>query len=128
MDGGNFLGLCGKEGDVLKKDDSPVMWIRDFIFSPDADASSLISLHRDGEVALLDPCEMSLGSSVQANAQVMACSPNGRLFELESLTLIYTLKGQDHSIKSIAFDSDSLSFMNIRGSPCNNWYVLPSPR
>ena len=66
MEGG-ILGLCGNDGDVLGKDCSPLMWIRDSIFRPDADATSLVSLLRNSEV-VLDPCEMSMKTSMQGNA------------------------------------------------------------
>ncbi|TVY14338.1 Vegetative incompatibility protein HET-E-1 [Lachnellula arida] len=133
MEGGTFLGLCEKDDAVLEREDAALIWVRDFVFSPDTDMNSLVSLYHDGQLVLFDPCEMSVKTSVQANAQVLACSPDGRtlatgsdtgtiqLFDLESLTLIHKLIASDQSIKSLAFSSDGLRFVDVRGSQCNIW-------
>lgn len=138
MEGGTFLGHCEKDEEILEREDAALIWIRDFVFSPDSDSNSLVSLYHDGLLVLFDPCEMSIKTSIHTNAQVLACSPDGRtlatgsdtgtiqLFELESLTLIYKLVASDQSIKSLAFSSDSLRFLDIRGSQCNIWYDLLS--
>lgn len=132
---GVFLGACEREQEEteFQREDAALIWIREFLFSPDPEANSLAAIYHDGHLVLFDPCEMSPKIAIQANAQILACSPNGnflatgndtgtiQLFEFETLTLIYKIVASDHSIRSLAFSSDGLRFVDIRGSQCNVW-------
>ena len=134
MESGSFFADCERDFDAgLEETDFAATWIRDFIFTTVPEISFIAALYHDGDLALFDPCETGMKTCVQANAQVLACSPNGRwlatgndtgtvqIFELEGLNLMYKIIGSDHSIKSIAFSHDGLRFVDIRGSQCNIW-------
>jgi len=135
MEGGTFLGLCFKDEVVVGREDAAQTWVLDFVFSPNIEANSFVSLYHGGQVVLFDPCQMFIKASVEADAHVIACSPNGhtlatgsvtgtiQLFDLETLSLIYKLVASDQSIRSLAFSSDNFRFIDIRGSQCNIWYV-----
>jgi WD40 repeat protein len=136
MEEGTFLGSCEREADTeLERTDFALLWVCDFIFNPDPDASLLAALYHDGDLLIFDPCELAVKTQLQTDAQILACSPDGRIlatgndtgtiqiFEFGSLSLMYKVIASDYSIKSLAFSSDGLRFLDIRGNQCNVWLV-----
>lgn len=134
IENGSFLGACESETDgELESTDFALLWIRDLVFNPNPANNFIAALYHDGDLVLFDPCEMSAKTRVETDGQVLASSPDGctlatgsnvgaiNIFEFESLTLIYKIVGSDHPIKSLAFSSDGLRFLDIRGSQCNVW-------
>lgn len=134
MEDGTFFGFCNRESySELERTDFALLWICDFVFNPNPETSSLAVLYHDGTLVLFDPCELAIKTYVQADAQILACSSNGRvlatgndtgtiqIFEFESLELIYKVIASDHAIRSLAFSFDGLRFLDIRGSQCNIW-------
>ena len=134
MGEGTFFGLCERETDTeLERTNFALLPVLDFIFNPNQAANSIAALYHDGDLVLFDPCELSLKAHVQANAKVLACSPDGRtlgtgnvtgsiqIFEFDSPNLIYEIIASDYSITSLAFSGDSLQFLDTRGCQCNVW-------
>ena len=132
-----LLGTCNKEqssGDELQEmDDAMVTPAIGLVFNPKSDISLLAATYIDGDLALFDPCELSLVTVVEAGAQALACSPDGRtlatgdsigniqLFEFETLRLMYRIRADEHQIKGLAFSHDGLRFCDVRGPQCNIW-------
>ena len=132
-----FLGICNKEFNADDEDrdlvETKVTPAIGLIFNPKPEISLLAATYIDGDLALFDPCELSLITIVEAGAQTLACSPDGRtlatgdsigniqLFEFESLRLMYRIRADEHQIKSIAFSHDGLRFCDARGPQCNIW-------
>ncbi|KAK3176965.1 hypothetical protein OEA41_008291 [Lepraria neglecta] len=132
-----LLGTCNKEqssGDELQEmDDAMVTPAIGLVFNPKSDISLLAATYIDGDLALFDPCELSLIAVVEAGAQALACSPDGRtlatgdsigniqLFEFETLRLMYRIRADEYQIKGLAFSHDGLRFCDVRGPQCNVW-------
>ena len=132
-----FLGTCNKEQgsdcELQKLDNDKVTPAIALLFNPQSDISLLAATYIDGDLALFDPCELSLIVVVEAGAQALACSPDGRtlatgdsigniqLFEFETLRLMYRIRSDEYQIRGIAFSHDSLRFGDVRGPQCNVW-------
>lgn len=132
-----FLGTCSKDLNVNDEnrgfDETKVTPAIGLIFNPKSEISLLAATYLDGDLALFDPCELSLITIVEAGAQTLACSPDGRtlatgdsigniqLFEFESLRLMYRIRADEYEIRSIAFSHDGLRFCDARGPQCNIW-------
>ena len=132
-----FFGYCSKEPLVDQEGsnlaDSGVTPVLDLVFNSNPDISLLVAAYIDGDLALYDPCELTLLIIIQADATVLACSPNGRtlatgssdgtiqLYEFETLRLLYRIQADDYAIRAITFSSDSLRFVDVRGPQCSVW-------
>ena len=134
MEDGSYMGCCGREPEEdLEMPGSALLPIREVLFHPIEEVCRLVALYQDGELALLDPVELSLQVLVQADAQTMACTQNGRLlatgdssgtiklFEFDTLHLQYKIVAPGQAIKSLAFSADGLRLLDIRGNQCNVW-------
>ena len=135
--GSAFLGTCSKERradeEFQEMDEEKVTPVVAIIFSPRPDISLLAATYIDGDLALFDPCELYLIAVVEADAQVLACSPDGRtlatgdsigniqLFEFETLRPMYRIRADEYQIKGLAFSDDGLRFCDVRGPQCNVW-------
>lgn len=103
------------------------------VFSTAPAATLLAAAYSDGDLVLFDTSEGIVKEITLANAQVLACSPNGRtlasgdssgtikLFEFETLKLLYRISSEEYGIKSLAFSGDSHRLLDIRGSQCRVW-------
>ena len=131
---GSFYGHCVRETDTeLGQMGHALLWICDFVFNPNPAINSIAALYHDGNLVVFDPCELAVKAHAQANAQTLACSLDGlslatgsatgtiQIFECESLQLLYRIVASDYSIRALVFSSDSLRFLDIRGSQCNVW-------
>ena len=132
-----FFGYCSKEPVVdlesSKIEDTGVMPVLDLVFNSNPDLSLLAATYIDGDLALFEPCELSLLIVIQADATVLSCSPNGRtlatgssdgtiqLYEFETLRLLYRIQADDYAIRAIAFSCDSLRFVDVRGPQSSIW-------
>lgn len=132
-----LLGTCNKERtsdeETRDVDDAKVTPAIALLFNPKPEISLLAATYIDGDLALYDPCELSLLTVVEAGAQALACSPDGRtlitgdsigniqLFEFETLRLMYRIRADEYQIKGLAFSNDGLRFCDVRGPQCNVW-------
>lgn len=132
-----LFGYCSKESVIGQEgnnvEESGVTPVLDLVFNLNPDVSLLAAAYIDGDLALYDPCELTLLVVIQADATVLMCSPNGRtlatgssdgtiqLYEFETLRLLYRFQADDYAIRAIAFSSDSLRFIDVRGAQSSVW-------
>ncbi|TVY68623.1 Vegetative incompatibility protein HET-E-1, partial [Lachnellula suecica] len=103
------------------------------VFCTAPDTSLLAAAYSGGELVLFDTSAGMVKSSTIANAQVLACSPDGRtlasgdssgiiqLFEFETLKLLYRIYSEDYGIRELVFSGDGQHLLDIRGSQCRVW-------
>jgi len=103
------------------------------IFSLLSNAGLLAASYSDGDLVLFDTSESTVRATTLANAQTLACSPDGRtlacgnstgtiqLFDFETLKLLYRINSDDYGIRELAFNGDSHRLLDIRGSQCRVW-------
>ena len=132
-----FFGYCSKDPvtdqESSNLEEAGVTPVLDLVFNSNPDISLLAATYIDGDLALFEPCELSLLIVVQADATILSCSPNGRtlatgssdgviqLYEFETLRLLYRIQADDYAIRAIAFSSDSLRFTDVRGPQASVW-------
>lgn len=108
-------------------------------FNPSRDINLLVASYGDGELTVYNPRTLELKHRApEVNAQALACSPDGRtlvtgssfgtiqVFDFDGagdgcLRLFYRIDAYEKGIKSLTFSSDSLRFIDIRGSQCRVW-------
>lgn len=103
------------------------------VFSLAPNTALLAASYADGDLVLFDTSEGVVKEITLANAQTLACSPDGRtlvcgnssgtvqLFDFESLKLLYRINSGGYSIRSLAFSSDNHRLLGIRGCECRIW-------
>ncbi|KAI4212781.1 MAG: hypothetical protein LQ351_004483 [Letrouitia transgressa] len=96
-------------------------------------ANLLAASYSDGDLVLFDTAESIIRRIVSANAQILACSPDGctlatgdgtgtiQLFDFETFKLLYRIRSAEDVIKQLAFSGDSHRLLDIRGSHCRVW-------
>ena len=98
-----------------------------------APASTLLAAsYSDGDLVLFNTSQGAILEMTTANAQTLACSPDGRtlasgdsagtiqLYDFETLKLLYRIHAEEY-VKSVAFSGDSQRLLDIRGSHCRIW-------
>jgi WD40 repeat protein len=126
-------GLIGRERDptalALGTNTSP----SSLVFNTNKAIPLLAAAYEDGDLCLFDYEELKLLKILEANAQIVACSPDGltlatgnsagmvQLMEFETLQLLYQVNAIDYGIRYIAFSADNLCFLDVRGTQCNVW-------
>ena len=105
-------------------------------FSSAPETSLLAAAYSDGDLVIYDMAEGTVKATVYANAQILACSSDGRtlasgdsngtiqLFDFETLRYLYRIKSEDYGIKALAFSADCHRLLDIRGSHCRVWDPL----
>ena len=103
------------------------------VFSATPNATLLVAGYSDGDLVLFDISEGTVKEKAPADAQTLACSPDGRtlasgdssgtiqLFDFETLRLLYRIKSDEYCIKELTFSADSHRLLDIRGSECRVW-------
>jgi WD40 repeat protein len=125
------LGTCERVSHKSSRRPSTHLLVIAMVFNP---ASKLLAAaYGDGDIAVFDSESQDLMVIVEADAQALACSHDGmtlatgdafgtiQLRDFESLELLYTLVAYDDPIYALAFSTDNLRFVDIRGSKCNVW-------
>ncbi|RYP80818.1 hypothetical protein DL769_002288 [Monosporascus sp. CRB-8-3] len=115
-------------------DGSTTVWA--VAFSTTIEANLLVAAYSDGDVIVFDTeSGTRLGSIDGINAQTISCSPDGRtlatadshgiihLFDLKTLKFIYRLRFDTDALrtKMLAFTSDNLRLLDIRGHQFRVW-------
>jgi WD40 repeat protein len=133
VEGSELHGLVGRERDpaalALGTNTSPAS----LVFNANEAIPLLAAAYEDGDLCLFDYEELKLLKVLEANAQIVACSPDGltlatgnsagmvQLMEFETLQLLYRVNAVDYGIRCIAFSADNLCFLDVRGTQCNVW-------
>jgi WD40 repeat protein len=110
-------------------------------FNHDDTISLLAVAYEDGDLCLFDYEELKLLNMIEANAQIICCSPDGttlatgnavgmvQLLEFETFQLLFRVNAADYGIRSLAFSSDNSRLLDVRGTQCNVWEpALPSAK
>jgi WD40 repeat protein len=133
LENDSILGYCGKAVQAKAGQRLVNTAVVDMVFNPIPATSLLAAAYQDGDLVLFDPLEGKILESVVAEAQNLASSPDGRtlasgntsgtiqVYDFETLRVLYRINSWGYGIKSLAFSSDSLQFVDIRGSQCNVW-------
>jgi WD40 repeat protein len=86
-----------------------------------------------GDIVAFDTADGSRKESVQASAQSLAVSPNGRtlasfdssgvvqVFDFETLEPFFRIQSRDWGIKALCFNGDGSRLLVGRGSQCKIW-------
>ena len=103
------------------------------IFSLAPNLSLLAASYSDGDLVVFDTSEGNVCATTEANAQTLACSPDGRtlatgnasgtlqLYDFETLKLLYRINSGDYGIKQLAFSGEGHRLVDIGGSQCHVW-------
>lgn len=103
------------------------------VFGTGLNHSLLAAAYVDGDLVVFDTNDGTVKHTVLANAQVLASSPEGRtlatgdssgtihLYEFETLRLLYRIKSDEYTIRSLKFSRDSCRILDIRASQCQVW-------
>ena len=106
------------------------------IFSTAPEANLLAAAYSSGALISYETVNGLQKEMTLANAQTLACSPNGRtlasgdgagtvqLFDFETLKLLYRVRSDEYGVKSLAFSSDNCRLLDIRDSQCRVWDPL----
>lgn len=102
-------------------------------FNPNPDMNLVASSYADGDLVTFDPWNQRQHSIAEANAQILAASPDGttlatgdgsgtiQIFDFETLRLLYRSTAYDFDVRAITFASNNIRFLDIRGDHCNVW-------
>ena len=129
---GEFIGDCKKPS---AKNERLPFHASSLVFNPSTNTSLLAAAYEAGEIIVFDLYEGDIKANYKADTdtQTLAASPDGktlisgdslgtlRIFDFETLKLIYIIHGDDNSIRALAFCSDNLRFVDIRSSESNVW-------
>jgi WD40 repeat protein len=123
LEADEYYGSCGTDRHMPQA----------LVLNPSKDASLLAVSDLDGQLFLFNPFEDRALHDTRANCPQLAASPDGRflagaagsgsihIYKFESLHLIYNVQSTNIHIKQLAFDHESLRFVDIRDSFCNLW-------
>ncbi|KAL8895645.1 MAG: hypothetical protein Q9192_003517 [Flavoplaca navasiana] len=103
------------------------------VFNPNPDLNLAAASYQDGDLVIFDPWNQKQQAIVEANAHVLAASPDGatlatgdsggtiQIFDFETLQLLYRSTVNDFGIRAINFASNNIRFFDIRRDHCNVW-------
>ncbi|KAL9122320.1 MAG: hypothetical protein Q9187_001129 [Circinaria calcarea] len=123
-----YYGSCGKK---LPSGETSTHLVTALVFNPNPAIGLLAASYLDGELVLLDPFNDQNSESFRADCHTLAASPDRHLlaggagfgiikiYEFDTLRLLYRVKSSNFYIKQLAFSRDSLHFADIRGSQYN---------
>ena len=123
----SFVGQYHKSGSVY-----PEPLIHDFIFNPNPDIC-LGAVTYETDVVVFDPFTQHTIADSKLQASSLAASPDGsilgtgsgdgviRIFEFETLKLIYQINSDQQDIRAMSFNSNNLRLLDLRGNQFNVW-------
>ncbi|KAK6860641.1 NACHT and WD domain protein [Apiospora arundinis] len=118
-----LLGACNKEA----------LSISEALFNPNPEVEMVAVTYQDGELTLFDIWSQYEIASVAGEAYTMVCTPDGRtlatgdmvgtikLWDFETLSLLYCIRSPDYEVKSLAFSGDGLRLYDIRDQKTKVW-------
>ncbi|KAK8121699.1 NACHT and WD domain protein [Apiospora sp. TS-2023a] len=118
-----LLGACEKEA----------LSISEALFNPNPEVEMVAVTYQDGELTLFDIWSQYELASVAGEAYTMVCTPDGRtlatgdmvgtikLWDFETLSLLYCIRSPDYEVKSLAFSGDGLRLFDIRDQKTKVW-------
>ena len=133
MDDQTVTGFLGRESDLENLAIGTNTSVASLVFSSNPNLGLLAAAYEDGDLALFDPWNQTTIKVIEANAQMVACSPDGctlvtgnsagmvQLFEFDTLELMYRINAFDYGVRSLAFSTNGLRFLDVRGQHCNVW-------
>ena len=125
-----LLGSCSRLSDKHADTSHGIM---SAAFNPNPELWLIAVAYWDGEISLYDTVRRTKKCSVISDGQKLAASPDGRtlaagdaagkvqLYDFETLQILYQIMLPGNSVAALAFSSDSLRFLDIRGSRANVW-------
>ena len=128
LEDNTFIGQYHKAGSVY-----PEPMIQGFIFNPKTEISLAAVVYDFGDVAVFDPWTQQTHATVDASASTLAASSDGtvlatgsgdgviRLYEFETLKLMFQINSHQEDIRTMVFNSNNLRFLDLRGNHCNVW-------
>ena len=123
----SFVGQYHKTGAVY-----PEPLIHDFIFNPNPDIC-LGAVTYEADVVVFDPFTQHTIADSKVQASSLAASPDGsilgtgsgngviKIFEFETLKLIYQINSDQQDIRAMSFNSSNLRLLDLRGNQFNVW-------
>ncbi|OBT62656.1 hypothetical protein VE03_07482 [Pseudogymnoascus sp. 23342-1-I1] len=103
------------------------------VFNPAPDSTLFAVSYFEGDIVIFDTADGSRKESVEAGAQSLAVSPNGRtlasfdssgvvqVFDFETLKPFFRIQSRDWGIKALCFNGDGSRLLVGRGSQCKIW-------
>ncbi|KAI3320814.1 hypothetical protein HD806DRAFT_537878 [Xylariaceae sp. AK1471] len=124
------IGTCWFKRDIPGK---LCLSISEVLFNRNPAVELLAVASQDGELAIFDPWTQRELKSVSGEAYTLACTPEGRtlatgdmlgsikLWDFDTLTLLYCIKSDDFEVRSLAFSGDGLRLYDIRDAKTKVW-------
>ena len=128
LEDNSFIGQYHKAGSVY-----PEPLILDFIFNPKAEISLAAVAYDSRDIAVFDPWTQQTHATVDADASSLAASSDGtvlvagsgdgviKVYDFETLKLMFQINSHQEDIRTMAFNSNNLRFLDLRGNHCNVW-------
>ncbi|KAL8646538.1 MAG: hypothetical protein Q9226_006814 [Calogaya cf. arnoldii] len=127
-------GLVSREGDPNIQGLGSMTSPSSLVFNTKTDNHTFAAAYEDGDLCLFDYEDLTLLKTIEeANAHIVACSPDGltlvtgnsagmvQLLEFDTLQLLYRVNAADYGIRGLSFSTDNLRFLDVRGTQCNVW-------
>ncbi|KAI1328234.1 hypothetical protein F5Y16DRAFT_409897 [Xylariaceae sp. FL0255] len=107
--------------------------ISEVLFNRNPAVDLLAVASQDGELAIFNPWTQKEVKSVSGEAYTLACSSDGRtlatgdmlgtikIWDFDTLTLLYSIKSEDYAVRSLAFSGDSSRLYDIRDDKTKVW-------
>ncbi|OBT89163.1 hypothetical protein VE02_01632 [Pseudogymnoascus sp. 03VT05] len=115
------------------KDSSQNTTMYAVVFNPAPDSTLFAVSYFEGGMVIFDTADGNRKESVEANAQSLAVSPNGRtlasfdssgavqVFDFETLKPVFRIQSRDWGIKALCFNGDGSRLLVGRDSQCKIW-------
>ncbi|KAI1295904.1 hypothetical protein F5Y03DRAFT_399068 [Xylaria venustula] len=127
---GISIGACWYKRDIQGAACTP---ISEVLFNRNPAVELLAVASQDGELAIFDPWTRQEIVSVSGEAYILACAPDGRtlatgdmrgsikLWDFETLSLLYCIKSEDYEVRSLAFSCDGFRLYDRREAKTTVW-------
>ncbi|KAI0870456.1 hypothetical protein GGS24DRAFT_475283 [Hypoxylon argillaceum] len=128
------IGACWFKRDTPRDTPGPAcMSVSEVLFNRNPTVELLAVASQDGELAIFDPWTLQEIISVSGDAYTLACAPDGRtlatgdmrgtikLWDFDTLTLLYWIISDDNEVRSLAFSGDGLRLYDIREAKTKVW-------